>query len=313
MQDNTKVAEQFMRLLEGQTPTPESLSAMEAQTRELALEIQRQALALWLAQVAAAEEQSNTIACACGKAAAYLFRRAGMLRTLFGEVRYKRRYYLCAACHSGSYPLDEQLGLRPNAISAEVERLSGMVGVQMTFEKGSGVFEELTLLPLSDQTLDKAAQAYGAEVRQQEAEWHAQAHAADDEWQRRTRSAKRPRRLYGAIDGLKTRIRTAKDNEEPWRELKLGVWFVARGQPPSKPDGEWHIKAEQMTYYTDICHKDEFGELAWASGFQRNAHLAQELILLGDGARWIWDLADEHFPDATSMWIKVCKWQVSCS
>ena len=68
---------------------------------------------------------------------------------MFGWVKYQRAYYLCSACQSCSYPTDEQLGLRPNAMSAEVERLAGITGVQMPFGKGSEVFEELTLVSLS--------------------------------------------------------------------------------------------------------------------------------------------------------------------
>jgi len=55
-------------------------------------------------------------------------------------------YYRCETCHKGSYPLDAQLGLRPNQMSAEMERLAGLMGVQMPFAQASEVFEELTLV-----------------------------------------------------------------------------------------------------------------------------------------------------------------------
>ena len=75
--------------------------------------------------------------------------------------------------------------------------------------------------------------------------------------------------------------------EYPWRDLKVGAWFEARGQPPKTPDGQWRIQAENIHYYTDICPAAEFGSLLWATAVQRHAQLARELIILGDGAEWI--------------------------
>ena len=83
-------------------------------------------------------------------------------------MKVERAYYLCSECHQGCCPLDGRLGLRPNAISAELERLGAMTGVLLPFDKGRDLFEALTLVSLSDQTLDKAAQAYGAAAIQRE-------------------------------------------------------------------------------------------------------------------------------------------------
>jgi hypothetical protein len=205
--------------------------------------------------------------------------------------------------------LDEQLGLRPNAMSAEVERLAAMTGVQMPFGKGRDVFEELTLVSLSDHSLDKASQAYGAEVQQREEEWHAE--ALDSEaLLRREREQPRPVRLYGTIDGGRVPTRGPKGEEQPWRELKVGAWFTAKGQPPKKPNGKWAIQAQDITYYADIAQTDDFGKIVWATGVQRDAHRALELIFLADGARWIWELVDLHFPHAIQIvdWFHACEY-----
>lgn len=88
-----------------------------------------------------------------------------------GAVVYRRGYYGCDDCGRGHCPLDQALGLRLNAMSAELERLAGMTGIQIPFGQGSTLFRELTLIGLSDHSLDKAAQAYGAEVEQKESVW----------------------------------------------------------------------------------------------------------------------------------------------
>ncbi len=193
----------------------------------------------------------------CEGTAEYQRQREGTLHTLVGTLKYRRAYYTCPLCHQGHYPQDERLGLRPNQMSAELERVAGLVGVQTAFGKGSELLEELTLIRLSDHSLDKSAQAYGQAVEQVEQEW--QATAADHDPQlKRKRDSRRVLRLYGAMDGAMIHVRGDKDH--PWRELKMGAWFQARGRPPKSPDGKWRIQAENITYYADVCEAQAFGE-----------------------------------------------------
>lgn len=202
--------------------------------------------------------------------------------------------------------MDDALGLRPNRMSAEMERLAGLMGVQMPFAQASEVFEELTLVRLSDHSMDKATQSYGQKMEHQETQWYAE--TLDDELMlKREHETPCPLRLYGSLDGGRVRVR---HEDLPWRELKVGAWFEAKGQPPATPDGEWTIQASNITYYSDITKAEAFGNTLWATGVQRQADRAVELIFLGDGARWIWDLVDWHFPDAVQIvdWFHACEY-----
>jgi hypothetical protein len=289
--------------------SPQSLSEMEHTLRQLLHKLGNILLHMWLIWQTP-RYCSPSVACPhCGADTQYQRKRWGKLLTMFGEVRYRRGYYVCPQCHQGHYPLDEQLGLRPNAMSAEVERLAAMTGVQMPFGKGRTVFAELTLLSLSDQSLDKATQAYGTEVEKQENVWLSEARDGDA-LRRRAREHPRPLRLYGTMDGGRVQTRAQQGADQPWRELKVGAWFTAKGQPPRKPNGKWGIHAQNITYYADIAHADDFGHLVWASGIQRDAQRARELIFLGDGARWIWDLVSLHFPHAIQIvdWFHACEY-----
>lgn len=124
----------------------------------------------------------------------------------------------------------------------------------------------------------------------------------------RKRKERQPVRMYGSLDGVRVHIRG--DKEHPWRDLKIDAWFDARGRPPKQPDGEWHIRAENITYFTDICPSHEFTNLFWATGVQNNTHLARELVILGDGAEWIWNLVAENFPNAIQIvdWFHACEY-----
>jgi len=288
---------------------PSSLSEMEQKIRRVVLWLGGVLLWLWLRWEEGRYPPKEKPCPHCGGKATYQRQREGTLHTLLGSIGYRRAYYTCEQCHQGHYPLDDRLGLRPNQMSAELERLAGMVGVQTAFGKGSQLFEALTLIRLSDHSLDKSAQAYGREVEQ--VEQQGQTEAADQETQlKRKRTARPVLRLYGAMDGALMHVRG--DQDHPWRELKMGAWFQAQGRPPKTPDGKWQIQAENITYYADVCEAKDFGPLLWATGLQRNADRAVELIFIGDGAAWIWRLVEEYFPDAIQIvdWFHACEYLV---
>lgn len=300
MNNITKIAEMMVELVQSQLDEGITLTAIEHTTRTLLQEVGRQTVEMALERMETPYPEPR-IPCNCGAEANYVRRRTACLQTLFGQLQAKRAYYLCSTCHQGTFPLDEQLGLRPNALSAELTRLAAMTGVQLPFGAGRDLLETLTLVSISDQAMGKAARQVGERVMEAEAVWQEKAMDAAFLLQRQ-RERRPPRRLYGAIDATKVHIR---DNaEHRWRDLKVGAWFEASGQPPTSPDGHWSIQAKNIHYYTDICPANEFGALVWSSGTAHDAQLAHELVMLGDGADWIWNLVTALFPHA----IQILDW-----
>jgi hypothetical protein len=309
MDHTTRAVENLSKALFEDREQPNSLSDMEQRIRHFMLWLGGILLQVWLKWEEGRYPPQHKPCPHCGGQANYERQREGTLHTLVGTLKYRRAYYTCETCHQGHYPLDDRLGLRPNQMSAELERLAGLVGVQTAFGKGCDLLEELTLIRLSDHSLDKSAQAYGREIDQVEQEWRAA--AADQATQlKRKRNARPVLRMYGAMDGALMHLRGDEDN--PWRELKIGAWFQAKGQPPKTPDGKWRIQAENITYYADVCDAQTFGELVWASGLHRNVDQAVELIFIGDGAAWIWRLVDQYFPHAIQIvdWFHACEYLV---
>jgi hypothetical protein len=132
------------------------------------------------------------------------------------------------------------------------------------------LFEALTLVSVSDQTVTKASQAIGQEVQRQEAERIVQ--SRDAVWlQTQDRLAERPARLYGTLDAAKVHVRGEK--AQPWRDLKVGAWFTTSLEPPTTPEDEWEIHATDISYYGDITEASDLGALLWATGCQRQAPL----------------------------------------
>lgn len=171
MLNHTVLSEQRHEEIVRQIKSPTSLSEMEQQIRQVMHWVGNKLVWVWLMWLSIPDNAVPQTCPHCWGQAKYKERRSGVLRTVFGEVHYRRGYYLCATCHQGHYPLDEQLGLRPNEMSAEVERLAAYVGVQMPFEQGSKLLAELAFIELSDHSLAKATRAYGQALVEQETAW----------------------------------------------------------------------------------------------------------------------------------------------
>lgn len=300
MNNITEIAEKVAEIVIKELAVMVNLTAIEQNMREIMQEVGRQAVQQMLHKMKPAYPEA-TIECDCGGEANYIRERKTRLHTLFGKLEAKRAYYLCPECHQGSYPLDIQLGIRPNQLSAELSRLVAMTGVQLPFQSGCNLFKELTQVTVSDQTMAKATRQVGERVVNKE---KAEERKSTDTayLARRKQEARRPRRLYGAIDAVKVPIRD--DPEQRWRDLKIGAWFEATGQPPTTANGEWSIQAKHITYYANICPAKMFSSTIWHSGVARDAHLAHELVILGDGADWIWNLVNANFPQA----IQILDW-----
>lgn len=293
-----KVAEEIIKHI-SENEIAVTLSEIERTSRQVLQEIGR----LAIAKVAQNEETAypESVQCEKGHEMRYQRMRSAKLYTVHGQCEVKRRYYLCEICHQGKFPLDERLGLHPNGHSQEMKKLMAMIGVQLPYGKGSDLFKALMLLDVSEPSLSKATHQVGRMVIDQEVK--SQEYATNNAYLLQTKREKHPPlRLYGSIDAAKILIREAEGHR--WRDLKLGAWFMAKGKPPDKPDGEWKIQAEQIHYYADIAQAKQFGSLLWGTGVDHLAHLAKELIFLGDGADWIWNLVAEHYPHA----IQILDW-----
>jgi len=67
------------------------------------------------------------------------------------------------------------------------------------------------------------------------------------------------------------------------------------------PDG-WPIRDPASTTYVGAIEiAEEFGFRIYAEAWKRGWEWATTKIVIGDGAPWIWNLADQHFPGAVQI------------
>ena len=91
------------------------------------------------------------------------------------------------------------------------------------------------------------------------------------------------------MDGVMLNVR-----EEGWKELKVGCVFEAALQREAG-ETEEQVHAVRNSYTAMLGGPQPFGRALWAEASRRKLPQAQETLVLGDGAPWIWNLAAEHF------------------
>ncbi len=308
-----QVATLFIETLE----KGQHVGEIEQGMRELLQEVGRQSLQMILD--AQGEPQEREIPCDCGGTLHYVARRPATVITVFGRVTYKRAYYSGCRCGKGKAPLDEELGLKPGAVTIGLSNLLSLAGIQFSFEESCAWLKEFLLFEVSENTVRQETERMGELMTTMEREWIAQSQQED--WLQMHQRQNEPvaDTLYCAIDAAKARTEPRpkagqpKEPHEDWRDVKCLVWFEAEEVSPAQQRVRQRQKvarqevprrAIRKQYACDICDSERFGKLLWATGCQRYADCCSRVVFLGDGAPWIWNLVQTYFPDA----IQIVDW-----
>jgi len=241
-----------------------------------------QQVAKELTQAAAAEAQEKAdaakkIVCSCGRWAHHRGERERDVVTMAGRLRVKRSYFYCRLCDGGVCPADASLGVCGGPFTRRVQQEVVRMDALLSYEKAVDLFFDLTGVCVSAKEAQRLlARAEGVVESYQEGRWEV---AAND----LLGGKAAPDVLYLLADGVQTPIKGG------WREMKIGVARrFGRGG-----------KALGPTRYVSLLGEAEpFGWL-WA-GLAEGAGSARArlLVVVGDGARWIWKQAELHFPEA---------------
>ena len=247
-----------------------------------------------------------TAPCACGRDAVYAGRRPKTFTTVLGPMRLDRAYYSCATCHQGVAPRDCALGLVDTSLSPAVTRMIGRTAALVSFAESRDLLQELAGLAVDAKQVERTAEALGRAIAADEQ--HIVTPGAPDEPVAPT--------LYLGMDGTGVPMRATAvqgragkqpDGTANTREVKLVTVWSAEGRAA---DGTPVRDAGSVTYSAAIesaAQKDtDDGPSPFAARVEREAtrrgfDWAARRAVLGDGATWIWNLADEYFPDAVQI------------
>jgi hypothetical protein len=223
--------------------------------------------------------------------------------TVVGEVEVSRPYYLCPHCHTGQFPADVELDIENTEFSPGVRRMQAVVGQESPFDHGRQQMKLLAGLEVTTKAVERTAEAIGENIAAREQEEIQRAVQLD-----LPLAVGEPVPiLYVQMDGTGVPVvkketvgRQGKTEGQPahTRETKLGCVFTQttwdkKGYPIRDPDS--------TTYTGAIETAEEFGKRIYLEAWKRGWSRAEKKVVMGDGAEWIWHLAEQHFPGAVQI------------
>jgi hypothetical protein len=253
-----------------------------------------------LLQFAAPAADQRTVPCGCGHSAHYRELRSKPVLTVLGKVEVSRPYYLCPHCHTGQFPADLELDIENTESSPGVRRMQAVVGQEAPFDHGRQQMKLLAGLEVTTKAVERTAEAIGENIAAREQEQIQRAVQLD-----LPMVVGEPIPiLYVQMDGTGVPVvkketvgRQGKTEGQPahTRETKLGCVFTQtvwdqEGYPIRDPDS--------TTYTGAIETAEEFGKRIYLEAWKRGWSRAGKKVVMGDGAEWIWNLAEQHFPGA---------------
>lgn len=241
--------------------------------------------------------------CPCGHEARYRELRSRRILTALGEVELIRPWYLCPHCHNGQFPADRQLDIENTGFSPGGRRMQALVGQQAPFDHGREQMKLLAGLEVTAKSVERTAEAIGADIARREQREIGKAVQLDLP----VVIGEPIPILYLQMDG--TGIPVVKKETEGrkgkidgqcahTREVKLGCVFT---QTAHDEEG-FAIRDPDSTSYTGAIEPaEEFGRRLYLEAWNRGWSRAEKKVVMGDGAEWIWNLADIHFPGSVQI------------
>ena len=223
-------------------------------------------------------------------------------QTRFGSIRIRRARGYCKRCRKWRVPADALLGLEESAgYSPGVQEAAALLASKMPVEEASVVLEHLTGVSLPRATLDREARRQGE--RAQGLRLQLDQQAATEKKQ--PELTLEPYQMIIQLDawnirerdqwGQSAALRRRGQEPERWHWVYTGTCFrldhrgrTAGGRPVITERG----------FVATRAGIDALRQQLHAEALRRGLGQAAGALVIGDGAVWIWRLADDRFPEA---------------
>jgi len=234
----------------------------------------------------AAQPQRRPRCASCGQRMRLVeAQRSRALQGLVGEYAIVRPYYGCDTCHHGVAPVDALLGLGPGSLSPSLSRVACRLGIEVSFPEAADVLAETLGVTVPDEGIRRITEGIGA-VAEAEAQAAVQrAVAGLEPLESAAVTQPPPAAVMVAVDGVMVH------EADGWHECKVGV--VAALGPAVRRDPE--SGREQLALGpAQYCAGFEPAERFWyrvyveASRGGLGRPPLSLIVVLGDGADWIW-------------------------
>ena len=259
-----------------------SLSDAESRVYEGFRLIRQKFLEMFLSHQAT-EEPSEPVECPkCGEACRRRYKRKRRITTMCGVICVERWVYGCAAGHY--HVLWDTKQKLTGQWTHRVVEMMCRLAARLDFREAA---EELSYhgIKVSHETLHQLVGEFSEGVNIPE--------------QVETQKLEPNQRWYVSCDGCHT------NSPDGWKEVKAGCVYRDYPHPPSSPGAISRARTTSIRYVASRETASDFGKelykLAINSGIYQEDIGTQEIVFIGDGAAWIWNIAKEYFPNAVEI------------
>lgn len=226
------------------------------------------------------------------------------LLTVLGPVTVERAYYYDEKCKEGHCPKDTLLDIKGTSFSPGMRRIMCRVGAYRPFGLGHEDIKEMAGIEVSDKEIERVSYQIGSDVEQY--------FKAESEHEQLSTNNIIPlhlkdmdiKKMYVLMDGTgvpvvkketKNRKGKGENGQAKTREAKLGCVFTQT----TLDEKGFPIRDEGSTSYVGFIETaEDFGDRIYAEALSRGLEKAKKVCVIGDGAQWIWNIADFHFRGA---------------
>ncbi len=213
------------------------------------------------------------------------YERARSLQGLVGDYVIARPYFVCSSCHEGYAPLDERLGIGAGALSPGLARVAARLGIDDSFDDAVDALRETLRIELKDEAIRRITEGIGQVAEAEAQAAIALAQAGKGPLPSTEVTATSPVLLVEA-DGVMVR-----EVDGDWHEVKTAV---AAPLGPKAREDEKTGRATLVMGKGSYCAGFESAESFWFRAYVEacrqglGSALVTMVVLLGDGADWIW-------------------------
>jgi hypothetical protein len=203
--------------------------------------------------------------------------------TAIGKITVTRCYRTCSLC-GGRFPADEALGL-DSSFTRRSRRQICHVGMDNSFDRGERTLRELAGWSVDAETIRRLCHTEAAvcrKVKSGRLDVAAKFSRASGDWELQ-------------IDAGKVNTETG------WRDVKVATFAVRKpAQPCTSEDYAQRDLPKPSVRHAiaAIETAEEFGRRCQEEAEQLRLPDVKKLTVSGDGAEWIWNLANDRFAGA---------------
>ncbi len=230
----------------------------------------------------------------------------------FGIVTIRRLRGWCRRCKCWRFPADHLLGLADTgSCSPGVQEMAALAVSKLPVGEASAVIERLTGVKLPRATLDREARRQGRKAQGKRQEMDEQMSQGAGAQQRvrelRLQAPLQPFTLVIELDAWNIRERNdenwgkteelRKQGQKPewWHWVYGGTCFRLSQRVQTKSRRSLILSRGTVMTRGGI---DALKQQLWAEAMRHGLGQAQEVLIIADGAVWIWNLVADRFPTA---------------